>query len=83
MITSDRIDVTQAKKTFFALVSRAQDGRETVVEKQGTAVARLVPTHTLSQKATAAWRERRKGIRLNRQGLPKTTLASLYQEARP
>lgn len=83
MTTSTTVNVTAAKKTFCALVSQAQAGEQTAIVKQGAEVARLVPARSRAQKATAAWRERRKGILLNREGLPATTLAALYQEARP
>jgi prevent-host-death family protein len=76
------MNITEAKKSFCALVARAQSGEETVVEKQGAPAARLVPARSRAQQATEEWRLRRRRILLNPKGTAPLTLAGLYQEGR-
>lgn len=39
----DRLSVLEAKARFSEVVSRAEQGEQTVITKRGTAVARVVP----------------------------------------
>ena len=39
----DKLSVFEAKARFSEVVSRAQEGRQTVITKRGKAVARVVP----------------------------------------
>jgi prevent-host-death family protein len=39
----DKLSVFEAKARFSEVVSRAEQGKQTVITKRGTAVARVVP----------------------------------------
>lgn len=39
----DKLSVFEAKARFSEVVSRAEEGKQTVITKRGTAVARVVP----------------------------------------
>jgi prevent-host-death family protein len=79
----DKLSVLEAKARFSEVVSRAEQGRQTVITKRGKIVARVVP----EGKRSARWDrseaidqivEFSKGCRVRR----KVDLARLIQEGR-
>lgn len=70
------VNLAEAKAHLSSLVSKAENGEETIIMRRGEAVARLVPMNAPKQKL----RSRREF----RGGLPATTKSSvsLLREAR-
>lgn len=74
-----------AKNRFSELLDMVGQGQEILITRHGQEVARLVPAQGVSREAArralGAWRESRRGIRLNYRGT-RNTLRSLIDEGR-
>lgn len=74
--------VAEAKERFCELVELANRGKSTTITRHNKPVASLVPAERDSRRLTDEWRRRVAGIRLNRKGQPRLTIARLIQEGR-
>ena len=74
--------IAEAKQQFCEIIRLAETGKETIITKNSRPAAKVVAVERSSLRLTAEWRERRKGIRLNRPGLKHTTIAALIEEGR-
>lgn len=74
-----------AKNRFSELLDMVGQGQEILITRHGQEVARLVPAQGVSRetarRALDAWRESRRGVRLNSRG-SRHTLRELIDEGR-
>ena len=74
--------IAEAKQQLCEIIRLAGTGKETIITKNSRPAAKVVPVERSSIRLTAEWRERRKGIRLNRPGWKHTTIAALIEDGK-
>ena len=80
---NEMVPIGRAKPALCTLVKEAHlKGRTCIITVDGEPQAQLGPVQSLSRKLTAAWRARRKNIRLNRKGQKRLSLPEIIREGR-
>jgi antitoxin (DNA-binding transcriptional repressor) of toxin-antitoxin stability system len=74
---NETVSIGKAKPALCELVEKARKGQTHIITVHDQPIAQLGPVQRQSLKLTAAWRERRKQIRLNRPGKRRLTLSQL------
>ncbi len=79
---SSVVSITKARPALADLVEQARNGQTHVITVDERPAAELGPLRLRSRELTRAWREKRKGVHLNRRGQRRLAISDLIREGR-